>query len=330
MKRVLKAALLASATLLGSAQSALALKVVMSNDNNAVGVKGQTFDLLAEEIRNRLPEARVIVHHSGSLFDQKEQIQGLELGTVQLIAPTSGMYALNAPGVSALTLPFLLRTPEQVQSALKDEVVRGAFVPDLRSRNIEPVAVWINGPRELCYRGSKPILTPADMKRVKVRVQNVPSDIAAMKAAGGTAVAISWSDVPVALQQGIIDAVEPTPNALAGAGLIESIDQMTKFGYQYSFYIVGANKQWWEGMTTKEREAIQEALDVATAWNLENAAKENRDGYAAVAAAGKPVHELTAEQRAAWVDAMKPVWTEFGDKVVGKDIMQRLKEIAAQ
>lgn len=327
MKKLLMTTALVALAMAWLAGKASALDVIMSNDNNALGVKGQTFDLLAKEIRDRLPDANVTVHHSGALFDQKTQIQGLQLGSAHLIAPTSGIYAPIAPGVSALTLPFLLSSPEQISAAMKDETVREAFAPAMESKNIVPVAIWVNGPRELSYRGSKPILNPEDLAGVKIRVQNVPSDIAAMKAVNANVISMSWSEVPTALQQGVIDAVEPTPNALKGAGLIEIIDQMTKFGYQYSFYIVGANKQWWDGMSDAERAAVQEALDVATAWNFENAAAENKAGYEAVAAAGKTVNELTGEQRAAWAAAMKPVWKEFGDDLVGEKVMMRLREI---
>lgn len=328
MKQFLKVGLFAATTLFGGAHLAVAQNVIISNDNNAVGVKGQTFDLFASEIRARLPESEVEVFHSGSLFDQRTQIQGLQLGSATFISPTSGIYAPTAPGISALTLPFLLSTPEQVITAFNDPIVREAFVPALRERNIEPVAVWMNGPRELSYRGSNPIVNPEDMQGVKIRVQNVPSDIAAMQAVGANVVAMSWSEVPTALQQGVIDAVEPTPNALSGAGLIEIIDQMTRVSYQYSFYVVGANRQWWDGLSDDERAAVQDALDVATAWNLENAAAENRNAYDAVAAAGIPVNDLTTEQRAAWAEAMRPVWAEFGTEVVGEAVMNRLIEIS--
>lgn len=326
MKHLLTATALAALSLT-LAPPVLALDVVMSNDNNGLGVKGKTFDLLAEEIKKRLPDANVEVHHSGALFDQNTQIQGVQLGSADIIAPTSGIYAPIAPGVAALTLPFLLSSPEQVQEALQDETVRTAFAPDMEAKNIVPIAVWMNGPRELSYTGSKAILTPEDMRGVKIRVQSVPSDIAAFKAVDANVVTMAWTEVPSALQQGVIDAVEPTPNALAGAGLIEVIDQMTKFGYEYSFYIVGANKQWWEGMSDEERAAVNEALEVATQWNFESSAEENAAGYQKVADAGKQINELTPEQRAAWAAAMKPVWDEFGTTLVGEDVMNRLEEI---
>jgi TRAP-type C4-dicarboxylate transport system substrate-binding protein len=326
MNQFIRAATIALAATIAS--DALADDIVMSNDNNALGVKGQTFDLLASEIEKRLGDSvNVTVHHSGSLFDQKTQIQGLQLGSASLIAPTSGIYAAMAPGIGALTLPFLLSSPDQVVAAMEDETVRTAFMPDFEAKNIVPVAVWMNGPRELSYKGENAILDPTDMAGVKIRVQSVPSDIAAMKAVGANVVAMSWSEVPTAMQQGVIDAVEPTPNALEGAGLVEIVDQMTKVAYQYSFYIVGANKLWWDGLPDEERVAIQESLDVATEWNFENAAAENAAGYQAMINAGKAVNDLTPEQHDAWAAAMKPVWEEFGTDIVGEEVMARLREI---
>jgi len=327
LKKQIWALAISSSLLIASGTAMAAGKIVMSNDNNAMGVKGQTFEIFKKELMARLPGTSVELSHGGTLFDQKTQVQGLQLGSVDIIAPTSGIYAKVTPQLNALTLPFLLTTPEQIDKALKDPVVRASFVPQMQSKNIEPIAIWINGARELSYRGSKAILTPADMKGVKIRVQTVPADIATMKALGANVVAMSWSEVPTALQQGVIDAVEPTANALVGAGLQEIIDQMTLIDYQYSFYIVGANKKWWDAMPAAEKAKVQEALDVATNWNWKNTSLENEAALKKVAALGKKINLLTPEQRQAWQKAASPVWEEFGTKLVGKDVMMRLKEI---
>ena len=307
-----------------------ATQVIMSNDTNALGLKGQSFDLLKAEIEKRLgTDVKVEVHHGGALFNQKTQIQGLQLGSAHLIAPTFGIYTPVAPNISAFALPFLLTSPEKIERAINDPLVRATFGPQLESKKIIPAAIWINGPRDISYRGSKPVLVQEDMKGIKIRVQNVPSDIAAMKAVGANVISMSWGEVPTAIQQGVIDAVEPTPNSLAGAGLIESIDQLTRINYRYSFYIVGANKQWWDGLSDKELKAVKEALDVATKWNWENAAAKNKEAYGKVTSAGKAIHDLTPEQIEQWVKAMKPVWEEFGEKLVGPEAMARLEEIGA-
>ena len=305
--------------------------VIMSNDNNAVGLKGQTFELLKSEIEKRLGDkVATELHHSGALFDQNTQIQGLQLGSADIISPTSGQYATIAPKVNALSLPFLLKTPEQIQAAMDDPVIREAVFADMEAKNVTPIAVWMNGARDLAYLGDTPIKTAADMQGVKIRVQSIPVDIAAMEAVGSNVVAMSWSEVPTAMQQGILDAVEPTPNALVGAGLHEMVDQVTKIGYYYSFYIVGANKQWWDGLPDDVRAGIEEALEVTTRWNWENTEIENDRAYEEVRKLGKPIHELTDEERQTWIDAVQPVWEEYGEQVLGKEAMDALRRIAAE
>ncbi len=304
-------------------------KIVMSNDNNAQGLKGKTFEVLKKELEKRLKNEKIELHHSGALFDQKTQIEGLQLNSVQIISPGSGIYAKVVKELNALTLPFLLTSPEAIDKAMKDPIVRKSFVPQLQAKGIEPIAIWVNGPRQLSYRGSKPILLPSDMKGVKIRVQNIPSDIAAMKSVGANVIGMSWGEVPTALAQKVIDAVEPTPNATVGAGLVESIDYMTKIAYQYSFYIVGANKKWWDGLSASNKKSIQEALDVSTKWNFENAELENKKAYDKITSAGKKVIDLNSAQKAAWKKAMNPVWNEFGAPLVGKAAMDQLVKIGA-
>jgi C4-dicarboxylate-binding protein DctP len=330
LRRLLMAAAIGAASALGAATGANAqVKIIMSNDNNAVGVKGQTFEVLKKEIEKRLGNKVVVeLHHSGTLFDQKTQIQGLQLGSVNIISPTQGIYAPMAPKISVLSLPFLLSTPKAVDAAMNDPIVRKAVVSDLEKKNIEPIAIWINGPRDFGYRGVKPILLPADMKGIKIRVQPVPTDIKTMQTVGANVVSMSWSEVPTAMQQGVIDAVEPTPNALVGAGLHEMVDEVTRIDYRYDFYIVSANKQWWDGLKPDIRSGLQEALKAATAWNWENTTKKNEEAYAKVTKLGKKVNSLTPEQHAKWVEAVAPVWKEFGDKLVGPDVMAELKKIS--
>jgi C4-dicarboxylate-binding protein DctP len=320
---------LLGASMLGYAPADAQVKFILSNDNNAVGVKGKTFEVLKKELETRLGDKiKVELHHSGTLFDQKTQVQGLQLGGANLIAPTQGIYAPISPKVNVLSLPFLLSTPKAVQAAIDDPAIHKAIFSELESKNILPLAIWINGPRDLSYRGKKAILAPADVHGIKIRVQPVPADIQTWKTLGANVVAMSWSEVPTALQQGVIDAVEPTPNALVGAGLHELVDQVTRIEYQYSFYIVSTNKAWWNGLSPDVRDGIKAALKAATAWNWENTTKENKAAYEKVSKLNKPIHELTPEQRKKWAETVRPVWKQFGEKQVGPDIMKRLEEIA--
>lgn len=326
----LAAALVACIPLLGiTTAHAASVKIVMSNDNNNKGLKGQTFEKLIEEIKARLGDrVKIEMHHSGTLFDQNSQIQGLQLGGASIIAPTTGIYASVSKKINAFDLPFLLDTPDKILAAMHDPVIRGAFVPELEAKNITPIAFWMNGPRELGYTGDKTVLVPADVAGMKIRVQSAPVYVQTFEAVKANAVAINWSEAPTALQQGVIDGAEVTPNAWRGSGIYKMISQITLTNHMYSYYLVGANKHWWDGLSAGDRKAIEDALDATTKWNIENARKINEADIAFIQQAGVKINTLTPEQRALWVAAMKPVWKALGDDLVGEAVMKRLKEIA--
>lgn len=305
------------------------VQMIMSNDNNNKGLKGQTFDYLVGELKKRLGDKIAVeMHHGGTLFDQQSQIQGLQLGGVHVISPTAGIYSSVTPNVAALQLPFMLNTPEKIQAAVADPIVRSAFMPNLHAQNIEIIAVWMNGPRDLGYKGQEPILRPEQAKGLKVRVQSAPIFVKTWEAINANPVGINWSEAPTALQQGVIDAGEVTPNSWRGSSTYQFVDHITMTDHQYSFYLVGANKQWWDDMPADVKKEVQAALKDATAWNMEKAISINADATKFIESKGVKVHWLTDEDRAVWAEAMRPVWTELGTKLVGEEVVNRLKEIA--
>lgn len=317
-----------AAALTGAA--AAQTKIVLSNDTQALSLKGKTFDVLSQELQKRLGDkVKVELHQGGTLFSQKTQIQGVQLGGAHIISPTAGIYSSVAPKINALLLPFLLSNPKAIDAAMKDDVVRTVFEEDFAKKNLKAVAIWVNGPRHIGYKSDTPILTPAGMKGLKIRVQSAPIFIETMKALDANVIAMSWGEVPTALQQGVIEAAEPTPNAWVASKLYEMVNNITLNGYVYSFYIVGANKSWWEGMPDDVRKGVQASLDAATEWNWTNAAKLNTEANEKIRAAGVKLHELTPAQRTQWMDAMAPVWKKLGTDVVGDAVMARLKTIAA-
>jgi C4-dicarboxylate-binding protein DctP len=306
-------------------------EIILSNDTQQKSLKGQTFEVLKQELEKRLGnKVSVRLHQSGTLFDQKTQIQGLQLGSAHIISPTAGIYSPVAPKIGVLLLPFLLSSPQAIDAAMKDPVVRKAFVPDLEAKNITPVAVWMNGPRDFGHKGREPALTPDQWKGKKIRVQSAPVFIKTMEAIGANVIAMSWSEVPSALQQGVIDAAEPTPNAWRAAGIYKVVDHIILNDYVYSFYVVGANKQWWQGLSADVRKGVEEALDAASKWNWENADKMNAAALKTIEASNTKVHRLNDAQKKAWQKAVAPVWKTLGDDVVGPEVMARLKKIAAQ
>lgn len=327
--RTLTTLAVSAALALTAGMATAQVNMIMSNDNNNKGLKGQTFEYLVGQLEERLGDKiNVEMHHSGTLFDQQSQIQGLQLGGTHIISPTAGIYSTVEPKVAALQLPFMLNTPEKIQEAVADPLVRDAIMPGLNGQNIEIVAVWMNGPRDLGYKGQDPILLPEDAVGLKVRVQSAPIFVKTWEAVGANPVGINWSEAPTALQQGVIDAGEVTPNSWRGSSTYQFVDHITMTDHQYSFYLVGANKQWWDGMPGDVKAEVQAALADATTWNMAKNTEINASAAEFIASEGVGVHVLTGEQRAAWATAMQPVWDELGTELVGEEVIARLKTIA--
>jgi C4-dicarboxylate-binding protein DctP len=317
--------------MLVSAPVLAATDIIISSETSAKSLKGQTFILLEKELNSRLgSKAKVALHHSGTLFTQKTQIQGLQLGSVHIISPTAGHYSRVAKKIGALLLPFLLSSPEAIDEAMKDKLVQTIFMPDLSAKNIVPIAVWMNGARSFGHKGREPALTPDKWKGIKIRVQSAPIFIKTIQAIKANVIGMSWSEVPTALQQGVIDAAEPTPNAWKSSSIYKFVDHIILNEYIYSFYIVGANKQWWEGMPKDEKAGVQGALDAATKWNWKEVAKKNNAAVDFIRKAGTKVHKLTTAQKKQWQKAVAPVWKTLGEDMIGSKVMNRLKEISAK
>lgn len=304
-----------------------AMRIIINNDTQQTSLKGETWEFFKRDLEQTLGRnAQVQLHHSGTLYDQRSQVQALQLGAIQLISPVAGIYAATAPKLAVLGLPYLLPTPRALQAVIEDEQIAGSLFADLRAKAIEPVAFWLNGPRDIGRRGT-PILRPSDMRGVKIRVPGGRNYVEAFRELGANVVTIDWGEVPTAMSQGVIDAVEPVANAWLASKLYEIANHITRIGYILDFYIVAANKPWWDRLSGSARDAVRGSIRKTTEWNWANAERVNEESYQRIASLGATVHRLTPAQTAEWREAMRPTWARVGTPLVGEQMMQRLARI---
>lgn len=304
-----------------------ATRIIVNNDTQPTSLKGLTWEVFKREIEQELGNrVQVQLHHTGTLYDQRGQVQALQLGAIQFISPVAGIYAATAPRLAVLGLPYLLPTARALETVMQDEQISGALFGDLRAKAMEPVAMWLNGPRDVGRRGT-PILRPSDMRGVKIRVPPGANYVEAFREVGANVVTIDWGEVPTALSQGIIDAVEPVANAWLASKLYEIANHITRIGYVLDLYIVCTNKVWWDRLPTATRDVVRRSIAKATEWNKANADRVNEDSYQRMAALGATIHTLNPSQLAEWRDAMRPTWARLGNPLVGEVVMQRLARI---
>jgi C4-dicarboxylate-binding protein DctP len=303
-------------------------KIVAVSDTGPTSIKGQTWKLFEKLAREKSGgKANVEISFGAALYAQKDLVQALQLGAVQFISPVVGVYTGTFPKLTALVLPYLLPSPEAIRATMDDPEIGGVLLDDMRKKGIEPLAIWLNGPRDIGTTSQKPIILPSDIKGVTIRVPPGRNYVDTFKLLGANVTTMNWSEVPTALRQGVIDAVEPVPNAWVSSHLYESAKQITRTGYIWDFYIVATNKSWWDKLDAKTRDDLKAALHEATAWNWKNTNEENAKAYETMKAAGVTIHSLTPEQKEAWAKAVQPLWKSLGNELVGEKTMARLVQI---
>jgi len=282
------------------------------------------FKELAEKYTNG--KVVVEVYPNSQLYKDNEELQALQLGAVQLLAPSLAKFGpLGVREFEVFDLPFILPN----KAALR-KVTEGALSKKLMGllepKGIAGLAYWDNGFKDMS--ANKPLRMPDDFKGLKMRIQSSKVLEAQMRALGAIPQVMAFSEVYQALQTGVVDGTENPPSNEYTQKMHEVQKYTMLSEHGYVGYAVIANKKFWDGLPADIRANLEKAMAEATAFTNDIAQKENDEALNAIKKSGKSqVLELTAEQKAAWKKALEPVYAEMTSRV-GKDIIAEFQKEA--
>jgi C4-dicarboxylate-binding protein DctP len=218
--------------------------IKVNNDVAANTLKGQSWRHFKEALESSSvgDQVDVQIYDSGSLFAQSKQLQALQQNQIQLMAPVPGVLSGQFPKLQAFGLPYLFKSPDMIAAAIADPNIGPKLFAGPESKGVKITSVWLNGWRMVA--SSKPIKSIDDLKNVKIRVPGGNNYVNTFKALGADPVTIDWGEVPSSLQQGVIDAVEPTPNANVSDKIFELAKYTTTSDHILDIYVICANKKW--------------------------------------------------------------------------------------
>ena len=323
MKKVLfalGAALFALSTVAGpaAAQQQIVIKFshVVANDTPK-GKGSLKFKELAEKYTNG--KVKVEVYPNSSLFKDKEEIEALQLGSVQMLAPSTAKFApLGAKEFEALDLPWLFKDEATYTRAMKGDVGKWLF-KKLEAKGITGLAYWDNGFKVMS--SNKPMHVPADFKGMKMRIQSSKVLDAQFRALGANPQVMAFSEAYQALQTGVVDGTENTPSNIYTQKMHEVQKHLTISNHGYIGYAVIVNKKFWDGLPADIRTQLETAMKDATKYTNAIAEQENRDALEAIRKAGKTeVYTLNDAEKAAWRKALLPVRKEVEGRL-GKEVL---------
>jgi len=303
------------------AQSPIIIKFshVVANDTPK-GKGALKFKELAEKYTNG--KVKVEVYPNSQLFKDKEEIAALQLGSVQILAPSTSKFApLGAKEFEALDLPWLFNDEAAYAKAMKGPLGKWLF-KKLEPKGISGLAFWDNGFHMVS--SNRPLLMPADFQGLKIRISGSKIADQYLREIGSIPQILAFSEVYQALQTGVVDGCENTASNYLTQKFHEVQKHITVSYHAHLQYAVIVNTKFWNGLPADIRTQLDKAMDEATDYTNSIARKENEDALAEIKTSGKTtLHYLTPEQRKAWQTAMAPTY-QWAKSRVGSEALDLL------
>ena len=281
------------------------------------GKGAEYFKKLAEE--RTKGRVKVEVYPNSSLFKDGEEMEALQLGSVQMLAPSLAKFGpLGAREFEVFDLPYIFDDYDDLHKVTQGPVGAALF-KKLEPKGLVGLAYWDNGFKVMS--ANKPIRNVADYKGLKMRIQSSKVLGDEMKALSSIPQVMAFSEVYQALQTGVVDGTENPPSNFYTQKMQEVQKYLAVTNHGYLGYAVIANKKFWDGLPADIRATLEGAMKDSTKFANDIAKKENEDALEAVRKSGKTeILTLTPEQKAAMKKALIVVHKD-NESRIGKEII---------
>ena len=268
-------------------------------------------ELAEERTKGRV---KIEVYPNSQLYKDKEELEALQLGSVQMLAPSLAKFGpLGVKEFEVFDLPFIFKDQAAFRAITEGPVGAGLF-QKLESKGIQGLAFWDNGFHIMS--ANRPLHAVADFKGLKMRIQSSKVLDAQMRALGAIPQVMAFSELYQALQSGVVDGTEGVPSNFYTQKIYEVQKHITLSNHGHLAYAVIVNKKFWDGLPADIRTILEGAVKDATTYANAIAATENAVALDKIKASGKStLYTLTPAETAEWKKALMPVHKEMESRV---------------
>ncbi|HEY6382689.1 MAG TPA: TRAP transporter substrate-binding protein [Pseudolabrys sp.] len=285
--------------------------------NTPKGKGADKFKELAEKYTNG--KVKVEVYPNSTLYKDKEELEALQLGAVQMLAPSNSKFGpIGVRDFEVFDLPYLLPNKTALRKVTEGPLGK-AMLKKLETKGMVGLAYWDNGFKEMS--ANRPLRMPEDYRGLKFRIQSSKVLEAQFRALGAIPQVMAFSEVYQALQTGVVDGQENTPSNMYTQKFHEVQKYTTLTNHGYIGYVVVVNKKFWDDLPADIRTQLTKAMDEATVYSNDISEKENAEALEDIKKSGKT--ELitpTAAETAAMRKAMEPLFQDMASRV-GKQLI---------
>jgi C4-dicarboxylate-binding protein DctP len=292
----------------------------VTTSDSPKGKAGEYFKKIMEE-RSK-GKVKVELFPNGTLYKDKEEVEALQMGAVQMLAPAPGKFGpMGVRDFEVLDLPYLFDNVAEARKVTEGPVGQG-LLKKLESKGIAGMTFWNNGFKEMT--ANKPLRTPDDFRGLKMRIQSSKVLDAQMRSVGALPQMMGFSELYQALQTGVVDGQENPTSNIYTQKMHEVQKYLTMSDHGYHGYVVIMNKRFVDGLPADVKSTLDTAMKDTTNYFNDIAKKENDDALENIRKSGKTqIIELSKEERAAWKKAMVKTHKQM-EGLVGRDLLQSI------
>jgi C4-dicarboxylate-binding protein DctP len=314
---------------LGLGPTAFAQAPIVIKFSHVVAVdtpKGKAAEFFAKRAAELTKgKVKVEVYPNSQLYKDKEEMEALQLGSVQMLAPSLSKFApLGVKEFEVFDLPFIFDDYADLHKITQGPVGQ-SLLKKLESRGITGLSYWDNGFKVMS--ANKPLRFPEDYKGIKMRIQSSKVLDAEMRSVGALPQVMAFSETYQALQTGVVDGTENPPSNLFTQKMHEVQKHVSVTNHGYLGYAVVVNKKFWDGLPADVRAALSKAMVESTKVANDVAYQDNQEALAKVKASGKTtIYTPTNAERFLLKKAMVPVHKQMASRI-GDETIQEIYKV---
>lgn len=313
-------AIVAALVLSSSAMAATVLK--LGHIAEATNPYGKGADKFAELVKQKSNgDIEIKVFPSSSLGTQKELIEGLIYGTVDMTLTGTAELGTFQPQMAIFDMPFLFKDRAHAFKAL--DTVGMELAKPLEAKGLKMLGYMENGIRHMT-NNAKPIKSPADMKGLKIRVMNNKVYVEMMKALGASPTPMALAELYSGMQAGVVDGQENPAAHIYTKRFYEVQKYASLTGHAYSAEPFLISMSSWKKLKPEQQAIIQSAATESIAWQRKLAEAEDSEFWDKIKKTGKI--EVITVDRKPFIDATESVYKQLA-KTVGQENIDKIKAL---
>lgn len=262
------------------------------------------------------------VFPQSSLGSEKDTVEQTKLGALDMVRVNTAVFTAIAPATLVPQLPFIFNSTEHMRKVL-DGPIGEEILASVESQGFIGLAFYDSGSRSM-YTPAKPIKSVADMKGMKVRVQQSDLWVDLMKALGANATPLPYAEVYTALKTGVVDAAENNWPSYESSRHFEVAKFYSLTDHSMAPEILVFSKRIWDTLTDEERKIIRATAKESVPYMRKQWDDREQASRKTVEAAGSTI--VADVDKKSFQDAVKPVYDKYAADPKLQSLIQRVRD----